>query len=309
MARLGAIDIGTNSVKLLVADVDPDGNLEIVHDESRTTGLGEGVSQTGMLSAAAIERTAYAVTEYAEHAKDLGAEATRAAGTAALRNTQNTNAHEFLEVVRDSCGLEVRVLSAEQELELARGATLSAFEDANPLVVADIGGGSTEITVVIDGAIVEAQSYDAGARNMTEAFRDIKPFHPENTIGYEQAVWNRFHGLGTTDAWVEVRQSRSKVLVLQGGTAYCAARLAAGDKSENLHGATFQSMVLPLMTQQVRSMPEADLKKLLHFDPDRAPVLYAGLMIADFICAACYAERFTFSEYSLRHGMVLAAEW
>lgn len=300
MERRAAIDIGTNSVKLLVAEVEAGAIRETIHDEQRTTRLGEGMSRTGRLSATAVERTAYEVARLAELARSLGARDIRAGGTAALRNTRDTNAHDLVEAVKSGSGLDVRVLSAERELELARGVTLAAFGGFNPLVVVDIGGGSTEVTVAVEGEIWEAWSYDLGASSLTE------------DLGGAPAAdlhsWDEMLVECSSVLWDAIRESDTTVLVIQGGTAYCAARLAVGESGDP-HGEGISLAWLAELVQIVGEMTPEEIEELLSFDPARSPVFYAGLVLILYFCGVCGMQDFVFSGFSLRHGMVLAEEW
>ncbi len=149
--KFAAIDIGSNSVRLLLW---ADGRT--LYKKIDTTRLGEGIARTGVLSAAAIERTARAVARFAAEAKDAGAEEVYAFATAAVRSAKNGS--EFVDAVRRACGLRVDVLSGERE---ALAGLVGALGDADGGVV-DVGGASTELTVR-RGKDVYARSADIGA--------------------------------------------------------------------------------------------------------------------------------------------------
>ena len=141
--RVAAIDMGTNSTRLLVADV-ADGRVESVRRESRVTGLGRGVETSGQLSTEAIEDVLAAIGDYLEIAGDLGATETFAFATSAARDASNSEA--FIAELRERFALNARVLSGAEEAELTYLGARSGFANGETLVL-DIGGGSTEIVV------------------------------------------------------------------------------------------------------------------------------------------------------------------
>jgi exopolyphosphatase/guanosine-5'-triphosphate,3'-diphosphate pyrophosphatase len=169
MTRVAAIDCGTNSIRLLVADVDPAaGTLRDVERVMQVVRLGEGVDRTGRLSDAALQRTFAATKEYARTCERLGVERVRFVATSASRDAENRDA--FVSGVRDLIGVEPQVVPGGEEAELSfTGATRELLADGltGPFVVVDLGGGSTE--VVRGGASVEAAlSVDIGCVRMTE---------------------------------------------------------------------------------------------------------------------------------------------
>jgi exopolyphosphatase/guanosine-5'-triphosphate,3'-diphosphate pyrophosphatase len=125
MDRKAIIDIGSNSIKFFVGELASDGTVATVTDANDIARLGEGLDKTGALSAEAMERNARAVERFAAQAKELGANEVVAVGTMALRRASNSG--EFLALVRDACGLEVRILPGEEEARLAYLAVLSAL--------------------------------------------------------------------------------------------------------------------------------------------------------------------------------------
>ncbi|MGW8889763.1 Ppx/GppA phosphatase family protein [Streptomyces sp. NPDC055749] len=170
MTRVAAIDCGTNSIRLLVADADPaTGELTELDRRMQIVRLGQGVDRTGRLDPEALERTFGACREYAAVIKELGAERIRFVATSASRDAENSD--EFVRGVLDILGVEPEVISGDQEAQLSfDGATKElAGSDhlAKPYLVVDIGGGSTEF-VVGDDEVGAARSVDMGCVRMTE---------------------------------------------------------------------------------------------------------------------------------------------
>ncbi|MFG3169564.1 exopolyphosphatase [Streptomyces sp. NPDC048200] len=170
MTRVAAIDCGTNSIRLLVADADPEtGELADLDRRMTIVRLGQGVDRTGRLAPEALERTFAACREYAAVIKEHGAERLRFVATSASRDAENRD--DFVRGVLDILGVEPEVISGDQEAEFSfTGATLElkgSDDLAKPYLVVDIGGGSTEFVVGAD-TVRAARSVDVGCVRMTE---------------------------------------------------------------------------------------------------------------------------------------------
>jgi exopolyphosphatase / guanosine-5'-triphosphate,3'-diphosphate pyrophosphatase len=166
-SRVAAIDCGTNSIRLLVADVDAAGNLTELDRRMEVVRLGQGVDRTGELAPEALERTLAATRGYAAAIEAAGAGKVRFVATSATRDARNRDA--FFGGVRDALGVDVEVITGGEEAELSfRGATSAvAAAHAGPFLVVDLGGGSTELVHGTDS--VEASvSMDIGSVRMTE---------------------------------------------------------------------------------------------------------------------------------------------
>ncbi|GAB3600099.1 Ppx/GppA phosphatase family protein [Angustibacter peucedani] len=177
MTRVAAFDCGTNSLRLLVADVDATaGTLVDVRREMRVVRLGQGVDRTGRLAPEALERTLAVTAEYADWCRDLHVERLRFVATSATRDAENRA--EFVDGVRSLLGVEPEVVPGSEEAALSyRGATAELLGDAvpGPFLVVDIGGGSTEV-VRGDGPEVEAAlSVDVGCVRLTERHLHTDP--------------------------------------------------------------------------------------------------------------------------------------
>ncbi|MGY3682296.1 Ppx/GppA phosphatase family protein [Streptomyces sp. TE33382] len=170
MTRVAAVDCGTNSIRLLVADADPaTGEIVELDRRMQIVRLGQGVDRTGRLAPDALERTFAACREYAAVIKELGAERVRFVATSASRDAENSEV--FVAGVLDILGVEPEVISGDQEAELSfTGATkelVGGDHFAKPYLVVDIGGGSTEF-VLGDDEVRAARSVDIGCVRMTE---------------------------------------------------------------------------------------------------------------------------------------------
>lgn len=168
VTRVAAIDCGTNSIRLLVADVDPDaGTLVDLTRRMEVVRLGQGVDRTGRLAPEALERTLTVARRYADECRDLGVEATRFVATSASRDAENRQ--DFVDGVLDALGVEPEVVDGQEEARLSfRGATgVLAGKHPGPFLVVDLGGGSTEL-VLGTSEPEAAHSMDVGCVRMTE---------------------------------------------------------------------------------------------------------------------------------------------
>jgi exopolyphosphatase / guanosine-5'-triphosphate,3'-diphosphate pyrophosphatase len=174
MARVAAIDCGTNSIRLLVADVNRDGdrvNLRDVHRDMKIVRLGQGVDATGRLAPEAIDRTRAALAEYTAVLRRKGAERVRMVATSATRDAANVQ--DFFEMVRGTLGTDAEVITGDEEARLSFTGTVGDFDPSEgPFLVVDLGGGSTELVLgEWDGAtatVTAARSVDIGCVRITE---------------------------------------------------------------------------------------------------------------------------------------------
>jgi len=182
VTRVAAIDCGTNSIRLLVADVAPDGSLTDLVRRMEVVRLGQGVDRTGELAPEALARTLEMTREYAATIAELGAERVRFVATSATRDARNRQ--EFVDGVREILGVEPEVVAGDEEAELSFAGATSVLGSAydGPFVVVDLGGGSTEIvlgTTTPDAA----HSMDVGCVRMTERHLNDDPPSREQEDG------------------------------------------------------------------------------------------------------------------------------
>ena len=171
MSRVAAIDCGTNSIRLLVADIAPSGALRDIYREQRVVRLGKGVDATGVLDPEALERTRVALADYTDVLRRKGTERVRMVATSATRDARNRD--EFFGMVRATLGVDAEIISGDEEARLSFAGAVGELDPADgPFVVVDTGGGSTELVVgelSDEGASVRAAySADIGSVRITE---------------------------------------------------------------------------------------------------------------------------------------------
>ncbi len=275
MNRVAAIDCGTNSIRLLVADVEG-GRLTDVVRTMIVVRLGQGVDQTGEFAADALERTFAAVDEFASQCRELGVESIRFVATSASRDARNRD--EFLEGVRQRLGVMPEVISGEEEALLSfRGATsvLDTSHDA-PYLVVDLGGGSTEVVLGTDGPEA-AHSMDVGCVRMTERHLGSDPHTPEEIAAavkdIHAAIDRAFEG---------VPVERTRTLVGLAGSITTVTAHALGlplYDSEKINGAVISIDAAMQACDELLHATRAERTALGFMHPGRVDVIGAGALV------------------------------
>ena len=194
--RVAAVDLGTNTTRLLVADVDDDGRVEAVVRREAITRLGESVDRRRILLPTAIARVRNVLVDYRREAESLGAERVLAVGTSAVRDADNGEA--FLGEVEWSYAFTTRLLSGEEEARLTLEGVASDGPLAPRTLVVDIGGGSTELVVAGDPEDETRLSTEAGSVRLTERFLHSDPPHGEELAACGRTYARSSHGSPST---------------------------------------------------------------------------------------------------------------
>ena len=272
--RVGAIDCGTNSVRLLVTDVD--GRVKAdVHREMRVVRLGEGVDATGELAPEAIERTRVALADYAAICHDLGVEAIRMVATSATRDALNRV--DFQAMVQATLGVEPEVITGQEEAALSfDGATRDLVPEAGPFLVMDIGGGSTEV-VLGDAEVQAARSVDVGCVRLTERhFRSDPPTAAEIAL----ATADVEAALALVREVVPVGQARTAVGLAGSVTTVAAVCLDLQEyDAGRLHLARLSAADIAGTTARLLAMTRAERAALPIMHPGRVDVIGAGALV------------------------------
>lgn len=266
--RVGAVDIGTNTVRLLVKD----GPAELLR-RVEVVGLGAGVDASGVLSVEAMDRAGAMLSEYGAALRSLGVVRCRAVATSACRAA--ANAAEFLDRVEQVLGTRPEVISGDEEAALSfRGATGAVGGDGASLVI-DIGGGSTEFVMGGDGSITYACSVEMGSVRLTDR---VLPERPATTDRVALA------GARVREALARVvLPTTPRRVIGVAGTFTALAGVHLGlpvyDRSR-VHGTTMSLDDLDALVERLTPMTVAETAALPSMDPKRAPVLLAGAVLA-----------------------------
>ena len=281
MARVAAVDCGTNSIRLLVADV-TDAGLRDVHREMRVVRLGQGVDATGVLAPEAIERTRVALADYTMVLRRKGVERVRMVATSATRDAANRD--DFFSMVRATLGAEAEVISGDEEARLAFDGAVGELDPGDgPFVVVDVGGGSTEVVVgalTASGPVVHAaRSVDVGCVRLTERCLPDDPPTPEQV---EKARAAAAGILADAVAAVPVEGVRTWVGV--SGTVTTLSALALDLPAYDpdvIHLSRLSLPDLHRVTTDLLAMPRAQRAALGPMHPGRVDVIGGGAIIVE----------------------------
>jgi exopolyphosphatase/guanosine-5'-triphosphate,3'-diphosphate pyrophosphatase len=269
--RVAVVDIGTNSTRLLIAEPDGDGLRELER-RSEVTRLGEGVDRTGELGEEPQARVFTVLAQYAAQIAEHEAERTTAVMTSAVRDA--SNGPEFAERVRREHGLEGRTLSGDEEAQLTfRGATATREPGGGPLLVVDIGGGSTELVVGEDGEVSFHVSTQNGVVRHTERHLHDDPPTREQMDALSQAVRADFER--------HARTGVQAAIAVAGTPTSCAAidlGIEPYDPSR-VEGHELSVERLGELRDRLAALPLAKRRKVPGMHPDRAPTIVAGVLI------------------------------
>ena len=285
--RVAAIDQGTNTTRLLVADVDDGGLRELVR-RTEITRLGEGVDERHRLLPLPVARVRNVLTEYRREAERLGAERTLLVATSAVRDAENGEA--FLGEVEWSYGFATQLLTGDEEAALM----LRGVGEIEPgTLVLDIGGGSTEL-VTLDSRT----SLDVGAVRLTERYLHSDPPTGDELEACAQYVRTVLPPLEATSA------------VGVAGTITTLAALDLGldeyDR-ERVHGHELSLSGVERQLERLAALPLAERREVPALEPERAPVIVAGAVIAREVLAAYGLDTYRVSEHDILDGIALAA--
>ena len=299
--RVAVVDIGTNSTRLLVADV-RDGAVEELDRRSVVTRLGEGVDATGRLADAAQERVFERLAQYAESIERHGCARRLAVLTSAVRDADNGAA--FSDAVRERFGLDARTLSGDEEARLTYlGATAARDGGAEPLLVVDIGGGSTELVTGARGEMDFHVSTQAGVVRHTERFlRDDPPARED-----VDALAREVRAVFEEAVPAEVRE-RVRAAVAVAGTATSVAAIDAGIEPYDparVEGAVVRAFRLEEISANLVALPLEERRAVPGLHPDRAPTIVAGTILLSQVLEAFGLDRFEASERDILWGAAI----
>ena len=294
--RVAAIDLGTNTTRLLVADVQ-DGRVDEVEARSEITRLGEGVDTRRRLLPLPIARTRNVLTEYRRRLESLGAERALAVATSAVRDAENGEA--FLGEVEWSYGFSTRLVNGAEEAELTfRGVTSDVGLERKTLVL-DVGGGSTELVIADPGGIEARRSLDIGSVRLTERF-----FHRDPPAASDLAACSA-HVDRTLPEELDVDDA---IGVAGTVTSLAAVELELDQYDrETVHGHRLTHETVAAEVDRLAAMPPAERMDVAGLHPDRAPVIVAGAIIVRETLARLGLDGLTVSERDILHGIALEA--
>jgi exopolyphosphatase/guanosine-5'-triphosphate,3'-diphosphate pyrophosphatase len=293
--RVAAVDLGTNSTRLLVADVE-DGRLEEIARRLTITRLGEGVDERRRLLPAPIARVRNCLSEYRREAEELGATRVLAIATSAVRDAENGEA--FLGEIEWSYGFTTRLLDGEEEAALMVRGVASGRERLENALVVDIGGGSTELALVPSEGPVSSTSLDVGCVRLTERFLRSDPPTSEELEAAAAHVRSLLPELHPGDA-IGVAGTVTTVATLdQGLEEYDPPRT---------HGYRLGRAAVERELERLAARTLEERLRVPGIEPGRAPVIVGGLVVLREVMDAYGLAEIEVSERDILHGAALAA--
>jgi exopolyphosphatase / guanosine-5'-triphosphate,3'-diphosphate pyrophosphatase len=303
--RIAVVDIGTNSTRLLIAETQDGRVTRELDRRSEVTRLGQGVDASGRLADEAMQRVYSALDAYKEAIDDANTDKAIAVLTSAVRDA--ANGAEFTTTVRERYGLDARTIVGDEEARLTfLGATSERDpSDTTPLVVIDIGGGSTELVVGAGGEVDFHVSTQAGVVRQTERHIHTDPPTPDEIDSLAREVRRIVE-----DAVPPSTRQQPRAAVAVAGTA---TSLAAIDQeldpydATKVHGYELTVEACRHLLESLAAMPLDERRQVKGLHPDRAPTIVAGVVILLEVLAAFNLQRVEVSEHDILRGAALDA--
>jgi exopolyphosphatase/guanosine-5'-triphosphate,3'-diphosphate pyrophosphatase len=301
--RVAAIDIGSNSIRQIVADISTDGDIAVIDEMKAAPRLGAGLADTGRIQDDAIARAIEALERMATLARRYGAETIDTVATSAVRDASNSA--EFVAQVKAATGLKVRVIDGSAEARLCFRSALAHFElGAGRAVVMDIGGGSLELAASADGVVEHLASLPLGALRLTERFLDDGS-NRKAVRALRREVRRAIR------PELPVRDWRGAQLIGSGGTFTNLAGMHLARQgvqmARSVHGTSVPRVELEHILESLAEMDTEERARVQGLNPERADIIVAGLAVAAEVMARLDSRELTVSRYGIREGILLEA--
>lgn len=299
--RLAAIDIGSNSVRLLVAEVARDGQYRVLDDEKQTTRLAHGLSDTGLLREEAIQQSLEALARMKAIAEGFDVEHVEIIATSAVREARNRR--RFLRLARERLGLDIEVISAKQEGELSFSSAARHFDlKALNAVVVDLGGGSAELIFAAKGLVEEIFSLPLGAVRVTEAVIKSDPLDDADYRRLRRYVRKWY------DKVVGIRGFPPHVMIGAGGTFTALANISMRQRGQSYPSAGGYELnrgEVRHLFEYLRSMPLRARRNVPGLHADRADIIIAGVAVIERLMKILHVNRLLVHDQGVRDGLIL----
>jgi exopolyphosphatase/guanosine-5'-triphosphate,3'-diphosphate pyrophosphatase len=300
--RIAAIDIGSNSIRQIIADVSRNGSIRVIDELKAAPRLGAGVERTGRLSEVAMQNALATLGRMAALAKQLGAKRTEVIATSAVRAA--SNGQLFLDLVREETGLRVKIVNGEDEAALSFRSALAHFDlGVGRAAILDIGGGSLELALSADGLVERLISLPLGAIRMTEEFlaggrrKGLKRLRKHVRRELAEHLSSRHWGGGK--------------IICSGGTATNLASIYLArmgmESARTIHGTVVSRVDLEHIVEILYSMSASERQGVPGLTPARADIIVAGLAVVAEVVGRLEARELVVSAYGIREGVLLEA--
>lgn len=299
--RLSSIDIGTNTILMLIADVRPDGEIHVARDEHFIARLGKGVDEHRRILPETFERVLRCLSHYKQVHDEARSERILACGTSALRDAVNRD--EFIEFIKSRLGFEITVLRGDQEAELTYLGSVSEFLEEGfqqSFAVIDIGGGSTELTYGISGSVTSTRSLDIGSVRLTERFLKSSPPDESALKEAEEYIRDRVNSF-------PLLEDGTRCI----GVAGTLTTLAAIDLQLHVYdrmrvsGHVLSLDVIQKIFDRLKDKRLEEIKAIPQILSQRADIILAGILILCELMKQIGVDRITASDRGLRYGILM----
>lgn len=299
--RLAAMDIGTNSIRCIIVEADPQGNFRVLDDEKAMVRLGEGLTETGFISEMAKNRAIDALQRMAKISVGLKAEVAAVVATSAVRKALNRN--EFLRQVKDATGLDIKVISGAEEADLA---TLSVHHnfamDQQRYGMADIGGGSVEIVIATGHHAETIISLELGAVFLTEKYLHSDPGSSSEIKKLRKHIRKALKRNGIGDGLPVTCLIGSGGTMTNIGSMVMAMR---GEQYETVHRyEVLHSEIIHLLAMLSRKTHKERLN-IPGLNPERADIILAGMILTDELMRQMRTNQLRINAQGIREGLIL----
>lgn len=299
--RIAAIDIGSNSVRQIIADVGANGAIRVVDEMKAAPRLQTGLAETGALGDEPMRLAIESVTRMAELARQLGCKRIEAVATSAVRDASNGSA--FLRQLKEAAGVRVRLLAGEEEARLAFRSALAHFDlGRGRAVVMDVGGGSVEFALAAEGIVERFVSLPFGAVRLTEQFLKDRPA-AKGVKKLRKAIRDEIRRT------LPLRDWRGAELIGSGGTFTNLAGMYLHRQgvriAHSVHGARLPWTEIEILLEMLQEMTPAERLAVPGLNAGRADIILAGLAVAAEVCERIAPRALVASAYGIREGLLL----
>ena len=300
-ARLAAIDIGTNSIRLVVAEVEPDGRYRVLDEEREMTRLGRGLFERGRLGSEPMERSLAALTKMKAVADGFKVAELRAVATSAVREASNGRA--FCQEVRRRCGLSIHVISGEEEAQLTKLSALHHIDvGGRSVAIVDIGGGSVEVTLAAGAVVDEIVTLPLGAVRLTERYDSAQALPPRRWRRMRRGIDRALDaGLGKPPFYPEI-------MIGSGGTFTNLANMAQLERegtARNVQGYVLSRGEIVHLLHRLRAISLEERRQIPGLNPNRADIIVAGVAAIARLAKRLGTQQIVVNEGGLRDGLLL----
>ncbi len=299
--RLAAIDVGSNSIRLIVAEVEDDGSYRVLDDERETTRLAAGLSQTGSLSPEAVAKSIEAIGRMKAIADGLRVRDLRAIATSAVREADN--GLNFCQDVLNGVGVSIEIITPEQEAQYAFRSAARHFPlNGHPAAIVDIGGGSVEVVLAAGTVVDEVYSLPLGAVRVTERFGTDEPLKKGDRKDICAAIDREIERrVGKPPLWPQV-------MIGSGGTFTTLADIALvrrRDAALTVQGFRLPVAEVEMLLDQLTRITVKERREMPGMNPARADIIVAGALVLTRLAKHFRCEEFWIHEKGIRDGLLL----